>query len=331
MARRPLYLVLLLAVLVALVGSAILVFTYRPGGNAAAVVPTPPASLGIGSIGGDASVGPGQSQSVETTPGAQPTGPDGQPIAGPTPLPGSPFAKDVETGSVAPADLKDYIWPVRNALISSRFAARDVGGFVIIDGKEYHDGLDLATHCADRVHAAHDGTVLYAGRNFDPYIGYWGDPAPIYDRLERLHRVNEQPIVVVIDDGNGYRSMYVHLQEALAEPGQQVKAGDVIGLEGMTGFATGCHLHYTLIRMDGVWQPTVPRLAQFGYPPFVRERVDPIKILPWGDEFAPQRLKDKFYGVTPSPSLPESPGAESPIPTDLLNPSATPSVEVPAQ
>ena len=132
----------------------------------------------------------------------------------------------------------------------------------------------LATHCGDRVRAAHDGTVLYAGRNFDPYIGYWGDPSPIYDRLERLGRVNNQPIVVVIDDGNGYRSMYVHLQKASVEPGQAVVAGDVIGLEGMTGFATGCHLHYTLIRMDGPWQQVVPGLARFGYPPFVRERVE---------------------------------------------------------
>jgi murein DD-endopeptidase MepM/ murein hydrolase activator NlpD len=327
MARRPLYLVLLLAVLIALIGSAVLVFTYKPSGSAVAVEPTPSSDLGIS---GDASVGPSQSQSVDTTPGAQSTGPNGEPTAAPTPLPGSPFAKDAEIGSVAPADLKGYIWPVRHALITSRFGPRDVGGFVIIDGREVHDGLDLATHCGDRVRAAHDGTVLYAGRNFDPYIGYWGDASPIYDRLERLHRVNEQPIVVVIDDGNGYRSMYVHLQEALAEPGQQVKAGDVLGLEGMTGYATGCHLHYGMIRMDGVWQPTVPRLAQFGYPPFVRERVDPIKVLPWGDEFAPQRLKDKFYGVTPSPEQPESPTApQSPVPTDTPDPNASPSAAVP--
>ena len=41
---------------------------------------------------------------------------------------------------------------------------------------------------------------------------------------------------------------------------QEVRAGDVIGREGMTGFATGCHLHYTLVRMDGPWQVVVPEL-----------------------------------------------------------------------
>jgi murein DD-endopeptidase MepM/ murein hydrolase activator NlpD len=123
--------------------------------------------------------------------------------------------------------------------------------------------------------------------------------------------------VVVIDDGNGYRSMYVHLNEATVEQGATVLAGDVIGREGMTGFATGCHLHYGLIRMDGAWLEVLPRLARFGYPPFVRERVDPLDVLPWGDEFAPQRLRDRVNG-TPSPA------AETPTP-ELESPSPSPS------
>jgi hypothetical protein len=123
----------------------------------------------------------------------------------------------------------------------------------------------------------------------------------------------------------------MHLQEALAEPGQQVMAGDVIGLEGATGYATGCHLHYGMVRMDGSWQQLVPELARLDYPLTVRERIDPLKVLPWGDEFAPQRLKDRFYGVTPSPSVPESPAPGSPAPTDSPGASATPSAAVPAQ
>jgi murein DD-endopeptidase MepM/ murein hydrolase activator NlpD len=250
---------------------------------------------------------------------AGPVGTDAVPTptssAAPSPTPPA-FVKDPTPVSAEPEDLEGYVWPAQHALITSRFAARDFGGFVIIDGQEIHDGLDLATHCGNRVRAAHDGVVLYAGRNFDPYIGYWGDATPIYARLERLHRVNEQPIVIVIDDGNGYRSLYVHLNEAKVEAGMTVLAGDVIGLEGATGYATGCHLHYGLIRMDGAWQEVVPRLARFGYPPYVRERIDPLRVLFWGDEFAPQKLRDRFYG-TPSP-LPETPS-----PTDAM-PSPTP-------
>jgi murein DD-endopeptidase MepM/ murein hydrolase activator NlpD len=311
--RRPLYLALSVVVLVALVASAMLVFSYRPSdGSVVAVVPTPTAELP--SIGGDASIGPGESP-VQVTTEPAPTSTDGSLV---TPSPGSALVKDAQVGSKDPAQLTGYSWPIRNSLITGREGPRDFGAFVIVDGQGVHDGLDIATFCGDKVRAAHDGTVLYAGRNFDPYIGYWGDPTPIYARLQRLGRVNEQPIVVVVDDGNGYRSMYVHLQEALAEPGTAVKAGDVIGLEGMTGYATGCHLHYTMIRMDGVWYATVPRLAQFGYPPLVRERIDPLKVLPWGDQYAPQKLKDRIYG-TPSP------GIESPAPSTLAPSTVTPS------
>jgi len=302
--RHLVYIALSVAALIALVASAALVFNYRPGGVADLPTDAPTALLPT------ASLAPGQ------TPAPIPTDASGSDQPGTPPpqtaAPGDPLAKDAVAQSDDPEELTGYIWPVRRGLITSKMKARDFGGFVVIDGQEVHDGLDLATYCGDRVYAAHDGTVLYAGRNFDPYIGYWGDPTPIYDRLQRLGRVNEQPIVVVIDDGNGYRSMYVHLDRASVEPGQVVAAGDVIGREGMTGFATGCHLHYTMIRMDGAWQEVVPRLARYGYPPYVRERVDALKVLPWGDDFAPQKLRDRVYG-TPSPS-----------PTTSADPSATP-------
>ena len=315
MPARLRYFVLSGVVLVALAVSVTLVWSYRsPGASDVAAAPTASPPSPPGSAATDASPHP----SATSGP------PNGPPSAGSV----NSLAKETQPESAAPADLKGYAWPAHHALITSRFGAREAG-FVVIDGKEVHDGLDLATFCGDKVRAAHDGTVLYAGRNFDPFFGYWGDPNPIYARLERLHRVNEQPIVVVVDDGNGYRSVYVHLQKALAEPGAKVKAGDVIGLEGATGYATGCHLHYGLIRMDGEWQQVVPGLAKYGYPPFVRERVDPLKVLPWGDEFAPERLREKVYG-TPSPApssspLPSQSISPSPRPTTTPSPSQSPS------
>ena len=54
------------------------------------------------------------------------------------------------------------------------------------------------------------------------------------------------PIVVVIDDGNGYRSIYAHFGKITVKTGQTVKAGDLLGYEGRTGHASGCHLHYGL-------------------------------------------------------------------------------------
>jgi len=238
----------------------------------------------------DPQASPGQppAPSVPSDPGATPA---------PTPLPTKAFGPT----SAEPEELTGYVWPLRNALLTSRMAPRDFGGFVVLDGREMHDGIDLATRCGDKIRAAHEGTVLYAGRNFDVYLGYRGKPEQIYARLEQQGRVNTLPIVIVIDDGNGYRSVYVHLKSADVEAGDVVKAGDIIGAEGATGYATGCHLHYGLIRMDAGWQEVVPRLARFGYPPLVRERIDPLRVLAWDDEFAPQRLKDRA-NASPSPT-----------------------------
>ncbi len=246
-----------------------------------------------------------------------------------SPAPVAMGVKTVAAHSLDPEQLTNYVWPVHNALITSRFAPRPAtdGGFVLIDGVAYHDGLDIATHCGDRVYAAHDGTVLYAGRDFDVFFGYWGDASRIYARYDRLNEVDTLPIVIVIDDGNGYRSVYVHLEKALVEAGDTVKGGDLIGREGMTGYATGCHLHYGLIRMDGTWQPVVPRLLQYDYPAYVRERVNPLKVLPWADPYAPLSLREKVGAVpSPSPTLIPSPTA-MPLPSPSVStssPSATP-------
>jgi murein DD-endopeptidase MepM/ murein hydrolase activator NlpD len=238
-------------------------------------------------------------------------------------VPADPLAKQVPPHSADPAQLTGYVWPVKHSLISHRFSPEPAteGGFVTIDGVAYHDGVDLVTHCDDKVRSAHDGTVLYAGRNYDPFLGYQGNADAIYDRLKQLGRTNEQAIVVVIDDGNGYRSVYVHLSQANVEPGEVVRAGDVIGLEGATGFASGCHLHYSLIRMDGAWQQVVARLLPYGYPPLVRERVNPLDALPWDDPDAPQVLQDKINPPSPTAIASGEPSTEPSGPT--FSPSAS--------
>lgn len=302
--------------LVLLVGAVWLVFVGMPR----AATPAPTSVAGVPSGGPNAPSSSGNPQSSEVS-GSPQTNPGAAQSAAPTPV--NPLLKEVPAHSVDPAQLAGYIWPVKHAFLTTRFSplAPSDGGFMLVDGVPYHDGIDLATHCDDKVRAAHDGTVLYAGRNFDPYIGYQGDAAPIYDRLQQLGRTNEQPIVVVIDDGNGYRSEYVHLNKARVEPGQVVHAGDEIGLEGATGFASGCHLHFTLIRMDGDWQQVVPYLAKYGYPPLVRERINPLDVLPWGDPDAPQRLQDKVNPPSAQPNEPISSPSSEPGDTGSPTPS----------
>lgn len=181
--------------------------------------------------------------------------------------------------SVEPEQLTGYVWPLRGARITRWFEESDEG-FIVLQGKHIHDGLDIATFCGHSVLAAHSGTVLAAGRDFSQFIGFEGSIEPYLEHLRSRGEWMSLPRVVVIDDGNGYRSVYVHLGSQSVVAGEKVKAGDVIGKEGATGHASGCHLHYSLIRMDGPLVPVVRDFVkQSHYPPYVRERIDPTRVL----------------------------------------------------
>jgi murein DD-endopeptidase MepM/ murein hydrolase activator NlpD len=159
------------------------------------------------------------------------------------------------------------------------FGPRD-NGFLVVDGQHIHPGLDTTTWCGDKVRAAHAGVVVAVGRRFAGEVGFGGSLDEFYRKIRHRHSMWMQPIVVVVDDGNGYRSMYVHLSKALVKVGDTVRRRMVIGLEGMTGNANGCHVHYELIRMDGPWMRVAGELVkEYGYPAWERERVDPLRVL----------------------------------------------------
>ena len=71
---------------------------------------------------------------------------------------------------------------------------------------------------------------------------------------------------VVIDHGLGMFSMLAHLSRVEVREGEQVNAGDVIGLVGATGRVTGPHLHWAL-RIDGARIDPMSALALLGDPP----------------------------------------------------------------
>jgi len=56
---------------------------------------------------------------------------------------------------------------------------------------------------------------------------------------------------VVINHQNGFRTHYGHMTQFYVQPGQYVNRGEVIGQIGMTGVATGPHIHFHMI-VDGV-------------------------------------------------------------------------------
>jgi murein DD-endopeptidase MepM/ murein hydrolase activator NlpD len=85
-----------------------------------------------------------------------------------------------------------------------------------------HDGWDYAGAPPDRAVAAAAGEVVFAGNADDG--------------------CNTR--AVVIDHGNGYRTLYWHLHRVDVEIGQRVAAAERIGVIGNTGCSTGPHLHF---------------------------------------------------------------------------------------
>ena len=179
------------------------------------------------------------------------------------------------------ASLTGYQWPLAHPRLTLPFGPSPWGSR-LVEGEPFHDGVDLATFCGDRVRAAHAGTVIAAGRHYDAVMGWVGDLGPYLRRLERKHLWWELPIVVVIDDGNGYRSLYAHFGRIVVAKGDMVAAGDLLGFEGMTGRASGCHLHYGLFSPDETAtfriQPGVVKRMKL--PREQIARVDPLLVLP---------------------------------------------------
>ena len=57
---------------------------------------------------------------------------------------------------------------------------------------------------------------------------------------------------VKLDHGDGFESIYMHMQRFVVSPGDYVTQGQVIGYVGETGWATGPHLHITIL-YNGVY------------------------------------------------------------------------------
>jgi murein DD-endopeptidase MepM/ murein hydrolase activator NlpD len=113
-------------------------------------------------------------------------------------------------------------------------------------------------------------------------MGWIGSLAPSVARRDRYNLWGELPIVIVVDDGNGYRSIYAHFSKIAVTVGQTIRAGQFIGWEGRTGYATGCHLHYGLFSpyatdRFGLRADVVKRTL---LPAWEIARINPLLVLP---------------------------------------------------
>jgi murein DD-endopeptidase MepM/ murein hydrolase activator NlpD len=104
------------------------------------------------------------------------------------------------------------------------------GGFIwptvtrTLSGNDFWSGhlaIDIAASVGDPIFASDSGVIVFSGWA----AGGYGN-------------------MIMIDHGNGYQTVYAHLNETYVGCGQSVIQGNVIGAAGSTGNSTGPHLHF---------------------------------------------------------------------------------------
>lgn len=110
----------------------------------------------------------------------------------------------------------NFGWPV-SGVITQKFWA-------------FHQGIDIGAPLETPVNAADSGFVVFAGWDTTGFGK-----------------------VILIDHGNGYVTLYGHLDRFAVAVGDSVKKGQLIGRVGNTGNSTGPHLDFR-IRQNGVWR-----------------------------------------------------------------------------
>jgi murein DD-endopeptidase MepM/ murein hydrolase activator NlpD len=126
--------------------------------------------------------------------------------------------------------------PVDGARISSGYGARL---HPILGYTRMHKGVDFAVPSGTPVMAAGSGTITFAGR-----AGEYGN-------------------FVIVSHGSGYSTAYGHLSRFAAgtRVGTRVRQGEVVAYSGMTGLATGPHLHYEIRVNNNSVNPALVKVA----------------------------------------------------------------------
>ncbi len=99
-----------------------------------------------------------------------------------------------------------------------------------------------------RIHPIYKTLRMHSGVDFTAPTG-----TPIYAPGNGVVRTVERNrhgygLMIVIDHGYGYETLYAHMSKFEVKRGQHVKRGEIIGYVGNTGVSTAPHLHYEVIR-----------------------------------------------------------------------------------
>ncbi len=130
--------------------------------------------------------------------------------------------KGTKKGNTLPTLSGSYIRPVEGGRISSPYGYRTHP--VTGEKQSFHTGLDIAVAKNTPIHAAASGTIIFMGSS-----GNYGN-------------------LVKIDHGGGYVTYYAHCNSFASglKVGDKVEVGDTVAYVGMTGRATGYHVHFEI-------------------------------------------------------------------------------------
>lgn len=106
-------------------------------------------------------------------------------------------------------------WPVSNIRLNRGFKGA---------ARRPHQGLDLGGKMGTPILAAHEGVVIYSGRDFRGFGN-----------------------MVIVEYDKKWATLYGHLSKITVKEGKVVLPGDQLGKMGRTGHATGVHLHFELM------------------------------------------------------------------------------------
>ncbi len=132
-----------------------------------------------------------------------------------------PVGSDIFIPDAKPMNLiPGFLWPAQSRRITSSYGWRR---HPINRRRHFHQGMDIRSKY-QLIRATKYGKVTYAG-----WFGGYGK-------------------AIVIAHPGGWKSLYGHLSRIIVRKGQYVKQGQFIARSGNTGYSSGPHLHFELIK-----------------------------------------------------------------------------------
>ncbi len=152
---------------------------------------------------------------------------------------------------------QDYLIPLpkyedlaSNPKLQRTYFVDNLGTYDHGTGEGSHTGMDIAAPVGTPIQAVANGIVTKVGNDqygFGNYI------------VLKLPRV---PDPSSPSKTTNLYAVYAHLSAVAVQEGDIVRKGDDLGATGMTGFATGPHLHFQMDREEAPWHPYWPFTGQ---------------------------------------------------------------------